>query len=95
MTIYPVRESVSDHVTGRNEKVIAFIVILTALFILARTQPHPLHIEAGMDLSSCEDTELYRKLSSPRTQTDVEQMKAIMSRQIEVTPRVTGTAPEN
>jgi len=45
-----------------------------------------------MDLSLPEDAELYRKLSSPRTQADVEQMRVIMSRQIEVTPQVTGAA---
>lgn len=86
MTIFPTRETISDHVSGRNEKVITFVILLTALFIFVRTQPHPFHHEAGMDLTSHEDAELYRQLSSPRTQADVEQMRAIMSRQITVDP---------
>ena len=86
MTIFPTRKTISDHVSGRNEKVTTFVLLMALLFMFVRTQPHPFHTEAGMDLTSHEDAELYRQLSSPRTQADVEHMRAIMSRKITVDP---------
>jgi hypothetical protein len=86
MTLFPVRETVSDHVTGRNEKVIAFLLILVALFIVARIQPRMPPVDSGIDWEPKNIGDIYRKLSSPRTQADVEQMRAIMSRQITVDP---------
>jgi hypothetical protein len=95
MNLYPTRNTISDCVNGRNDKVYAFLIAAMILFVYMRAIPNTHEEIAGIDLTSQEDTELYRKLSSPRTQADVEQMKAIMSRQIEVTPRVTGTALNN
>ena len=86
MNLYPTRQTIADHVAGRNEKVTYFLLLFAALFMINRTQPHPFHTEAGIDFTSYEEAELYHKLSSPRTQADVEQMRALMSRKITVDP---------
>jgi hypothetical protein len=86
MQLMPTRVTITDHITGRNEKVMLFILISATFFIVSRTLPHRFHTDPEVDWEPRNIAELYRKLSSPRTQADVDQMRALMSRKITVDP---------